>query len=75
VSSSEITPSAEPTTGDVSANTDPAPEQQSEPVTTRIAEQLAELDQLAGLPLAEHAELYQHLHTELQDALADIDGP
>jgi hypothetical protein len=75
VSSSEIAPSAEPTTGDVSGSTGPTPEQDSEPVTAHIAAQLAALDQLAELPLAEHAQLYQHLHAELQDALTDIDGP
>ncbi len=75
MSSSEIAPSAEPTTGGVPGSTDPSREQASEPVTARIAKQLATLDQLPELSLAEHPQLYQHLHAELQDALADIDGP
>jgi len=41
----------------------------------RIAEHLASLDALGSLPLAEHAEVYQRLHTQLQAALAEIDGP
>jgi hypothetical protein len=48
----------------------------SEPAATpaRIAEQVAALDTVGDLPLAEHAEMYQRLHTELQGALAEIDG-
>ena len=48
----------------------------SEPGATpaRIAEQVAALDTVGDLPLAEHAEMYQRLHTELQGALAEIDG-
>lgn len=37
-------------------------------------QRLAELDELAARPLAEHAEIYQGLHAELQAALTDIDG-
>jgi hypothetical protein len=47
---------------------------QAAPVTAHIAKQLQALQTLADLPLAEHAQVYQHLHAELQDALADIDG-
>jgi hypothetical protein len=54
------------------AGTDPAGE--LDPVAAHIADQLAALDTVSRLPLAEHAQLYQHLHAELQDALADIDG-
>lgn len=32
-----------------------------------------ELDALAARPLAEHIDVYQALHTELQAALAEID--
>ncbi len=41
----------------------------------RIAERVAVLDAADELPLAEHVELYQRLHAELQSALAEIDGP
>jgi hypothetical protein len=40
-----------------------------------IAEQVGVLDNVSDLPLAEHAEVYQRLHTQLQAALAEIDGP
>ena len=43
--------------------------EQSATVTGHL-EALADLD---GRPLAEHAEIYQRLHTELQQALADIE--
>lgn len=49
----------------------PAPELTPE----RIAERVAVLDAVAELPLADHVELYQRLHAELQSALAEIDGP
>lgn len=39
-----------------------------------IAEWVAALDTVDGLPLAEHAERYLDLLTRLQAALADIDG-
>lgn len=48
------------------------------PVTTgspvvppRFTARLADLDEL---PVAEHADVYQSVHTELQAALAEIDG-
>jgi hypothetical protein len=50
---------------------DPAPGLSSE----RIAARVAALDAVDELPLAEHVELYQRLHAELQSALAEIDGP
>lgn len=34
---------------------------------------LGNLAQLADLPLADHPDLYQRIHVELQDALAAID--
>jgi hypothetical protein len=45
-----------------------------QPAAARIAERVAALDAVGDLPLAEHAEAYQRLHTELQAALAEIDG-
>lgn len=30
-------------------------------------------DRLAGLPLEEHADVYERIHMRLRDALADID--
>lgn len=40
----------------------------------RLDEHLARLPHLRELPLAEHAEFYERVHTELQGALADIQG-
>ncbi len=54
------------------SGTDPSVE--LDPVAAHIADQLVALNTVGQLPLAEHAQLYQHLHAELQDALADIDG-
>lgn len=52
-----------------------APEQVPPPVLpARLAERVAALDTVGDLPLAEHAEAYQRLHTELQAELAEIDG-
>jgi hypothetical protein len=34
----------------------------------------ARLDDIAASPLSEHAEAYQQMHTELQQALADIEA-
>lgn len=38
---------------------------------SRFTTRLATLDEL---PVAEHADVYQSVHTELQTALAEIDG-
>jgi hypothetical protein len=66
-------PAEASTAGEASAPTDadPAPELSPE----RIAERVAVLDAVGELPLAEHVEVYQRLHAELQSALAEIDGP
>lgn len=42
--------------------------------TSPVAAALAELDELPGRELAEHAEAYQRIHVELQSALATIDN-
>ncbi|HYT09766.1 MAG TPA: hypothetical protein VEL73_03815 [Mycobacteriales bacterium] len=39
-----------------------------------LAGSVAALDELADLPVAEHAARYDALHGELADALASIDG-
>ena len=39
-----------------------------------LDQRLADLDALAERPLAEHAEVYQGLHRELQAELARIDS-
>jgi hypothetical protein len=87
VSSSEIPPSSAPAAADVvdpagpaatgpatGGAPEPAASRDQDPVCARIAEQLSALDTAGELPLAGHAQLYQHLHVELQNALADIDG-
>ncbi|PZS15837.1 MAG: hypothetical protein DLM57_11835 [Pseudonocardiales bacterium] len=43
--------------------------------SAHIAAGLAALDAVADLPLADHVDVYQRLHTELQAALAEIEGP
>ena len=40
----------------------------------QIEAHLGELDAVAELPLAEHAEAFQRVHAGLQAALAEIDG-
>ena len=57
-----------------SSETPPPAASEPAATTARIAEQVAALDTVGDLPLAEHAEMYQRLHTELQGALAEIDG-
>jgi hypothetical protein len=42
--------------------------------TQRISAHLGALSSLDSRPLAEHADVYQRVHTELQSALAEIDG-
>jgi hypothetical protein len=44
------------------------------PSTPGLSGRLAVLDGLAERPLHEHAEAYHGLHTDLQAALAEIDG-
>jgi hypothetical protein len=39
-----------------------------------VSNRLADLDDLGRRPLAEHAEIYQALHADLQAALAEIDS-
>lgn len=39
-----------------------------------VSNRLAELDDLTRRPLAQHAEVYQALHADLQAALAEIDS-
>lgn len=41
--------------------------------SSRVAAAVAELDRLPDLELAEHPDLYRHIHTELQGALSAID--
>jgi len=47
----------------------------AESASARIAAQVTVLDTMGDLPLADHIEIYHRLHTELQAALAEIDGP
>jgi hypothetical protein len=43
------------------------------PQSSTVAAAVQELAGLSELPLAEHPDVYQRIHTELQGALADID--
>ncbi|HEY3090824.1 MAG TPA: hypothetical protein VGJ59_22470 [Jatrophihabitantaceae bacterium] len=44
------------------------------PVEQRVREQVAALDGIEGVPLAEHAQRYDEVHAALQAALVEIDG-
>jgi hypothetical protein len=43
----------------------------------RVDDAVARLDDLAGLPLAEHLAVFEHVHERLTEALGDLDvrGP
>jgi hypothetical protein len=53
-----------------------APQSATGPEATAAASvaDLGALDSLDSRPLAEHADVYQQIHSELQSALAEIDG-
>ena len=44
------------------------------PVEQRVREQVAALEGIADVPLAEHAQRYDEVHAALQAALVEIDG-
>jgi hypothetical protein len=44
------------------------------PVEQRVREQVAALDGIEDVPLAEHAQRYDEVHAALQAALVEIDG-
>ena len=44
------------------------------PVEQRVREQVAALDRIEDVPLAEHAQRYDEVHAALQAALVEIDG-
>jgi hypothetical protein len=44
------------------------------PVEHRVHEQVAALDDIEHVPLAEHAQRYDEVHAALQAALVQIDG-
>ena len=59
----------------VSAPFDPAaPQDGAEVTVAAVEESVAELDQLADLPVADHVARYDALHGTLSEALAAIDG-
>ena len=59
----------------VPVDAEPAPGTPPAPAEVgALAGSVAALDQLAGLPVAEHVARYDALHGELSDALAAIDG-
>jgi hypothetical protein len=56
---------------------DPEPASWARPDVTGVARVdavIGELDRLDGLPAGEHVAVYEGLHRQLQDALADLDG-
>lgn len=44
------------------------------PVEQRVREQVAALDGIEDVPLAEHAQRYDEVHAALQAVLVEIDG-
>ena len=44
------------------------------PVEQRVHDQVAALDDIEDVPLAEHAQRYDEVHAALQAALVEIDG-
>jgi hypothetical protein len=52
----------------------PARESSAESTVAAVRAEVAELDRLAGLPVADHVARYDALHGTLSDALAAIDG-
>lgn len=46
----------------------------ADPVIARIRRNLEAVNEIAARPLAEHADVYAALHTQLQGELAEIDG-
>lgn len=53
---------------------EPSDEDTSDPVIARIRQSVHALDGLSDRPLAEHADVYAAVHTQLQNELAEIDG-
>lgn len=71
----------EPTTAtplELSSSTAPsaprAPAGAAPDAAAQVRESLTELADLQGRPLREHPEIYQRVHTALQEALAEIDS-
>ena len=62
-----LAPNAEPSDADLSAATAPV----AEPSDPRVAAAVDRLDELAAKDPAEHVEIYEQVHRDLQDALAD----
>ncbi|MGH3434393.1 MAG: hypothetical protein ACRDQB_16315 [Thermocrispum sp.] len=52
---------------------EPAPPPQPTDPRAGVAEAVAGLDELDGLPLSEHVERFDSVHTELTVALSSID--
>jgi hypothetical protein len=53
-----------------------APWQPPEPTgVTGVDDAIAQLAELDALPTADHVAVYDVVHRQLQDSLADLDGP
>lgn len=83
MSSSEVPPGIDPAprrtaaatpSGPAAARSASAPAEPAATTPAGVARWVATLDRAAALPLAEHVELYQRLHIDLQAALVEIDG-
>ncbi|MEO8889434.1 MAG: hypothetical protein ABI301_06340 [Jatrophihabitantaceae bacterium] len=64
----------EPAAESVPEQRESAPSAQATGPAARILAHLDALEGLDSLALAEHADVYQGVHTELQSALAEVDG-
>jgi len=77
----ELTGSGEPVSIEGTAGTD-APDASRRPVVPRarpstgdprVDDAVARLDDLAGLPVAEHLAVFEYVHERLTEALGDLD--
>ena len=62
---------AEPT---LHSDAEPTPPSGSDSAEARVGAGLSALERLDDRPVTEHAPVYEGLHQDLQDVLAEIDG-
>lgn len=53
---------------------EPSSDDTADPVVARIRHSVRAIEDIADRPLAEHADVYAAVHTQLQGELAEIDG-
>lgn len=53
---------------------EPSLDDAADPVIARIRQSVRAIEDISDRPLAEHADVYAAVHTQLQGELAEIDG-